>query len=228
MKQIRIAPSILSADLLQLEAQVKLVEKSGADLIHVDIMDGHFVPNITFGPVIVKTLRKITTLPLDVHLMITNVDQYIPEFAKAGADFLTIHQEAGPHLHRSLQLIRDLGVKTGVALNPGTSLTTIEPLLADLDLVLLMTVNPGFGGQSYIPLVSPKIEQLAGLKKKHGYRLAIEVDGGINPDTIREATKAGAEILVAGNAIFNQDDIQAACRILKEIAEKTISDVRQV
>ncbi len=224
MNKIKIAPSVLSADLLKLKDQIESVEKNEAELIHLDIMDGHFVPNITFGPVIVSTLQRITDLPLDVHLMIMNADNYIPQFARAGADYITVHQEAGPHLHRSIQLIKEQGVKAGVALNPATDLSTIEPMLADLDLVLLMTVNPGFGAQTFIPLVLDKISKLSELKKKNSYNLEIEVDGGINMDTVPDVVKAGAEVLVAGNAIFGNEDPGKVCRQLKSIAGRTLEE----
>lgn len=224
MNKIKIAPSVLSADLLKLKDQIESVEKNEADLIHLDIMDGHFVPNITFGPVIVSTLQRITDLPLDVHLMIMNADNYIPQFARAGADYITVHQEAGPHLHRSIQLIKEQGVKAGVALNPATDLSTIEPMLPDLDLVLLMTVNPGFGGQTFIPLVLDKISKLSELKKKNNYNFEIEVDGGINMDTVPDVVRAGGEVLVAGNAIFGNEDPGKACRQLKSIAGRTLEE----
>lgn len=224
MNKIKIAPSVLSADLLKLKDQIKSVEKNEAELIHLDIMDGHFVPNITFGSVIVSTLQRITDLPLDVHLMIMNADNYIPQFARAGADYITVHQEAGPHLHQSIQLIKEQGVKAGVALNPATDLSTIEPMLPDLDLVLLMTVNPGFGGQTFITLVLDKISKLSELKKKNNYNLEIEVDGGINMDTVPDVVRAGAEVLVAGNAIFGNEDPGKACRQLKSIAGRTLEE----
>lgn len=224
MNKIKIAPSVLSADLLKLKDQIESIEKNEAELIHLDIMDGHFVPNITFGPVIVSTLQRITDLPLDVHLMIMNADNYIPQFARAGADYITVHQEAGPHLHRSIQLIKEQGVKAGVALNPATDLSTIEPMLPDLDLVLLMTVNPGFGGQTFITLVLDKISKLSELKKKNNYNLEIEVDGGINMDTVPDVVRAGAEVLVAGNAIFGNEDPGKACRQLKSIAGRTLEE----
>ncbi len=222
MNKVFIAPSILSADLLKLEEQIKAVEERGADYIHVDIMDGHFVPNITFGPVIVSTLKRITDLPLDVHLMIYNVDQYIPQFAKAGADIITIHQEAGPHLHRSLQLIKSMNVKAGVSLNPATDNSSISAVLNEVDLVLLMTVNPGFGGQSYISTVTEKLERLSATKKDKNYSFLIEVDGGIKAETIPEVVKAGAEVLVAGNAIFAQSDPGIACEKLKKMANDAL------
>ena len=222
MNQVKIAPSVLSADLIKLKEQINSVEENEADLIHLDIMDGHFVPNITFGPVIVSTLKRITDLPLDVHLMIMNADTFIPKFAEAGADYITVHQEVAPHLHRSIHLIKEHGVKAGIALNPATDIATIEPVLPDLDLVLLMTVNPGFGGQTFITLVLDKIARLAELKKKHNFNFEIEVDGGINTETVPQVVRAGAEILVAGIAIFGNEDPGKACRQLKLIAENTL------
>jgi len=222
MSQIKLAPSVLSADLLMLREQIKSVEANEADLIHLDIMDGHFVPNITFGPVIVSTLKRITDLPLDVHLMIMNADTYIPKFADAGADYITVHQEAELHLHRSIHLIKEHGVKAGIALNPATDISTIEPLLPDLDLVLLMTVNPGFGGQTFISLVLDKIVKLAELKNKYNFGFEIEVDGGINTETVPQVVQAGAEILVAGIAIFGDENPGKACRQLKMIAGNTL------
>jgi ribulose-phosphate 3-epimerase len=222
MSKIKIAPSVLSADLLKIREQINSVEKNDADMIHLDIMDGNFVPNITFGPVIVSTVKRITNLPLDVHLMIKNADKYIVQFARVGATYITVHQEACPHLHRSVHLIKEQGVKAGVALNPATNLSTIEPMLPDLDLVLLMTVNPGFGGQSFIPLVLDKIKRLAKIKEQYNYHLEIEVDGGINNETIPKVVKAGAEVLVAGNAIFGEDDPGKACLQLKSIAGQTL------
>jgi ribulose-phosphate 3-epimerase len=222
MSRIKIAPSVLSADLLKLKDQIASVEKSKADIIHLDIMDGNFVPNITFGPVIVSTIRRITDLPLDVHLMIVNADNYIPHFAKAGASYITVHQEASPHLHRSIHLIKEQGVKAGIALNPATDLSTIKPMLQEFDLVLLMTVNPGFGGQSFIPLVLDKIKKLAEIKRENNYHFEIEVDGGINTDTVPDVVQAGAEVLVAGNAIFGKEDPGEACLQLKTIAGRTL------
>jgi len=215
---IKLAPSILSADLLKLEEQIKVVEENGADYIHVDIMDGHFVPNITFGPIIVKTLKKITNLPMDVHLMISEPDKYIKEFADAGSDIITVHQETCMHLHRTIQLIKDNGAKAGVSLNPATEVSTITTLASDLDLVLLMTVNPGFGGQKFIDSVLDKIKELKNLKDKNKYKFEIEVDGGVNPETAKLVAKAGAEVLVAGSAIFKQPDIGKACHDIKNAA----------
>jgi len=222
MGKVKIAPSVLSADLLKLKEQIESVEKNGADMIHLDIMDGNYVPNITFGPVIVSTVKRITQLPLDVHLMIMNADNFISDFANAGASYITVHQEACTHLHRTIHLIKENGAKAGVSLNPATDLSTIEPMLPDFDLVLLMTVNPGFGGQSFISLVLDKIKRLAEIKRKNGYQFEIEVDGGINTDTVSRVVKAGAEVLVAGDAIFGQKDPGKACSTLKNIAGQTL------
>ncbi|HEU4963081.1 MAG TPA: ribulose-phosphate 3-epimerase [Bacilli bacterium] len=213
---IRIAPSILSADFSKLGEEIRDVEARGADWIHVDVMDGHFVPNITIGPLIVKAIRPQTELPLDVHLMIEEPDRYIPEFAKAGADLLTVHVEATRHLHRTLQLIRAQGVKAAVALNPHTPLAMIEHVLTDLDMVLLMTVNPGFGGQKFIENVVPKISALRQMLDAQGLQhVEIEVDGGINSDTSRLVREAGANVLVAGNAIYNAPDRSEAIRQIR-------------
>lgn len=206
----KIAPSILSADFAKLGAEIREVENGGADYIHVDVMDGHFVPNITIGPLIVEAIRPITTLPLDVHLMIENPDLYIADFAKAGADIITVHQEACPHLHRTLQLIKDQGVKSGVVINPATPVSLIEEVLPLVDMVLVMTVNPGFGGQSFIHEAVPKIKQLDELRKANNYTYEIEIDGGVNVDTAKLCTDAGADVLVAGSAVFNKADRAAA------------------
>jgi ribulose-phosphate 3-epimerase len=221
MKKVYLAPSILSADLLFLQEQIQLVEKNGADFIHVDIMDGHFVPNITFGPVIVSVLKRITKLPLDVHLMISEPDKYTEQFATAGANYLTVHAENNIHLHRTIQNIKEYGVKVGLALNPATPLYPIEPILGEVDLVLAMTVNPGFGGQKFIDLVLNKVSALVEIKKKNNFRFLIEVDGGINNQTAPIVVKAGAEVLVAGDAVFGQNDIAGSCRMLKKAAEDT-------
>ncbi|GED70394.1 ribulose-phosphate 3-epimerase [Brevibacillus reuszeri] len=204
---VKIAPSILSADFARLGDEIRDVEKGGADWIHVDVMDGHFVPNITIGPLIVDAIRPVTKLPLDVHLMIEEPDQYIPQFAKSGADWITVHQEACRHLHRTLYLIKEQGVKAGVVLNPATPLVTIEDVLPDLDMVLLMTVNPGFGGQKFIHNVVPKIKELRRMLDERGHsHVEIEIDGGVNAETARLCTEAGATVLVAGSAVFNQAD----------------------
>ena len=212
---VKIAPSILSADFSKLGEEISDVEKGGAELIHVDVMDGHFVPNITIGPLVVESIRPITKLPLDVHLMIENPDQYIESFAKAGADYITVHVEACRHLHRTIQLIKTFGVKAGVVLNPATPVQLIEPILEELDIVLLMSVNPGFGGQKFIPSVLSKIKQVRDLAKQKGVQLEIEVDGGVNEQTARLCIEAGATILVAGSAVYNQEDRGKAISILK-------------
>ncbi|ARK31046.1 ribulose-phosphate 3-epimerase [Halalkalibacter krulwichiae] len=203
---IKIAPSILSADFSKLGEDIKDVELGGADYIHVDVMDGHFVPNITIGPLVVEAIRPITTLPLDVHLMIENPDTYIPQFAKAGADIISVHVEACRHLHRTIHLIKDEGVKAGVVLNPATPVEVLEPIIDDVDLVLLMTVNPGFGGQRFIKSVLPKIKQVATLVKERGLSVEIEVDGGVNNETAKQCIEAGANVLVAGSAIYGKND----------------------
>ncbi|GGE65882.1 ribulose-phosphate 3-epimerase [Priestia taiwanensis] len=203
---IKIAPSILSADFAKLGEEIKDVERGGADYIHVDVMDGHFVPNITIGPLIVDAIRPVTKLPLDVHLMIENPDRYIPEFVTAGADIITVHVEACPHLHRTIQLIKSLGVKAGVVLNPATPVSAIEHVLEDIDMVLLMTVNPGFGGQKFIHSVLPKITQVATMVRERNLDVEIEVDGGVNEETARLCVEAGANVLVAGSAVYNKED----------------------
>ncbi len=203
---VKIAPSILSADFAKLGQEIKDVELGGADYIHIDVMDGHFVPNITIGPLIVNAVRPITQLPLDVHLMIENPDQYIEDFAKAGADYITVHVEACKHLHRTIQLIKGQGVKAGVVLNPATPLDSIKHVLPDIDMVLLMTVNPGFGGQKFISSVIPKIKDLAQMITSLGLPIEIEVDGGVNEQTAKLCIEAGATVLVAGSAVFNQED----------------------
>ena len=199
---IRIAASILSADFARLGAEVEAVSAAGADLIHVDIMDGHFVPNMTIGPPIVKALKPHAKLPLDVHLMISPADPFVEAFAEAGADGITVHPEAGPHIHRTLQFIRALGKKPGIALNPGTPIDHIDPVLDLLDLILIMTVNPGFGGQSFIVSQIRKIEAAANRIAKTGRNIALEVDGGITPETAKQVISAGANVLVAGTAVF--------------------------
>ncbi len=212
----KIAPSILSADFAKLGEEVKAVEKAGADYIHVDVMDGHFVPNITIGPLVVEGVKKETALPLDVHLMIENPDMYINDFAKAGADIITVHVEAVNHLHRSIQLIRDAGCKAGVSLNPATPLETIEYVLEDIDMVLIMSVNPGFGGQKFIRSTLPKIKKLREMINEKGLNVDIEVDGGVNASTIADVSAAGANIFVAGSAVFNKEDYAEAIKAIKD------------
>lgn len=210
-----IAPSILSADFSRLGQEIKDVETAGADWIHVDVMDGHFVPNITMGPIIVEAVRKSTTLPVDVHLMIENPDQYVSDFALAGADYISVQVEACVHLHRSIHLIKDLGKKAGAVLNPATPLTAIDWVLDDLDYVLIMTVNPGFGGQKFIQNSIAKIQTLRTMIDTKGYHALIQVDGGVNRNTVETVINAGAQVLVAGSAIFGTEDYQAAIEILK-------------
>jgi ribulose-phosphate 3-epimerase len=220
MTHPKIAPSILSADFARLGAHVKEAEMAGVDYIHVDVMDGHFVPNITIGPLIVKALRPVTALPLDVHLMIKQPERYLADFAEAGADILTVHVETCPHLHRTIQHIKELGVKAGVTLNPATPLVTLEEVLPEVDQVLIMSVNPGFGGQSYIPGSTAKIARLRAMLDAINSPAELEVDGGINTTTVKEIVAAGATVLVAGSAIFNQrasvaDNVQqlrASCK----------------
>jgi ribulose-phosphate 3-epimerase len=212
----KIAPSILSADFTRLGEEIRAVEQAGADYIHIDVMDGHFVPNITIGPFIVEAVRRVTTLPLDVHLMILNPDQFIDDFAKAGADLITVHVEAVAHLHRSIQYIRKAGAKPGVSLNPATPLDTLEYVLEDLDMVLIMTVNPGFGGQAFIPEVVPKIRRLKEMLDERGLKVDIEVDGGIGPETIGLVSSAGGNVFVAGSAIFHSDDYAATIKQMRD------------
>jgi ribulose-phosphate 3-epimerase len=219
---IKIAPSILAANFSKLADEVKEVEAAGAKLIHIDVMDGHFVPNITMGPIVVEALRPVTNLPLDVHLMIENPDQYIEDFAKAGADYITVHVEACRHLHRTIQLIRSHGVKPGVVLNPHTPIETIQHILEDIDMVLFMTVNPGFGGQKFIHSVVPKIEQLSTIIKEKGLNVEIEIDGGINAETIIPCAKAGATIFVAGSAIYGKEDRSKALQEIQLAGEQAI------
>ena len=212
---IKIAPSILSADFAKLGEEIKDVERGGADYIHVDVMDGHFVPNITIGPLIVEAIRPVTKLPLDVHLMIENPDLYIESFVNAGADYITVHVEACKHLHRTIGLIKSLGVKAGVVLNPATPVNTIQHVIKDIDMVLLMSVNPGFGGQSFIPEVLPKIREVKAMAEQFNPTLEIEIDGGVNEETAKLCIEAGANVLVAGSAIYNKSDRKAAIAAIR-------------
>jgi ribulose-phosphate 3-epimerase len=225
-KLIELAPSILSADFAHLAEQIRSAAEGGGTVIHVDIMDGHFVPNITIGPPVVKSLRKATGLPLDCHLMIENPDQYIPEFAEAGADWISVHQEACVHLNRTLHLIKSHDCHAGVVINPATPVETLSEVLDLADYVLVMSVNPGFGGQKFIPGAVHKIRRLADLRAQRGLGYRIEVDGGITLDTVSEVVRAGAEILVAGNAVFGQGDPTTNARgLLKVATEATLQKV---
>ncbi len=212
-----IAPSILSADFSRLGEEIRTVEAAGADWIHIDVMDGHFVPNITMGPLVVEAVRRVTKLPLDVHLMIETPDRYIADFARAGADLIAVQVETCVHLHRSVQLIREAGVRPGVALNPATPLATIEWVLADVDFVLVMSVNPGFGGQQFIPSSLEKIAQLRMMIQTRGLSTLIQVDGGVNAGTIAAVAAAGADVFVAGSAIFGSPDYAATIDSLRRL-----------
>lgn len=214
----RIAPSILSADFSRLGEEIAAVEQAGADWIHIDVMDGRFVPNITIGPAVVGHLRKCTGLPFDVHLMIEEPERYVDAFAAAGSDFLTVHAEASRHLHRTLSLIREKGVRPGVSINPASPLALVEEILPEVDLLLVMTVNPGFGGQKFIESVLPKIERARDLIARIAPRVILEVDGGITPENIGRVSAAGAEVFVAGAAVFGGGDYGEAIRRLKQSA----------
>jgi ribulose-phosphate 3-epimerase len=215
---IRIAPSLLSADFGRLADEVRAVEAAGADVIHVDVMDGRFVPNLTIGPLVVEAVRKVTRLPIDAHLMIVEPERYVEAFARAGADIVSVHAEVSPHLHRTLQAIRGAGARPALALNPSTGLETIEYVLGDCEMVLLMTVNPGFGGQRYIEAVTGKIRRLRAMAESRGLALDIEVDGGVKPGTAAQVAAAGANVLVAGTAVFGQKDYGAAIRAIRDEA----------
>jgi ribulose-phosphate 3-epimerase len=217
---IRIAPSILSADFGRLAEEVRAAEAAGADWIHVDVMDGRFVPNITIGPLVVEAVRKVTALPIDAHLMIVEPERYVEAFARAGADVISVHAEASPHLHRTLQAIRAAGAKPAVALNPATGLEAVEYVLGDCEMVLLMTVNPGFGGQKYIEACTDKVRRLRALAEARGQALEIQVDGGIKADTIGPVAAAGANVFVAGTAVYGQQDYRRAIADLRGAAER--------
>jgi ribulose-phosphate 3-epimerase len=221
-----IAPSILSADFARLADEVAAVERAGADLLHVDVMDGHFVPNLTVGPPIVEALKKVTKLPLDVHLMITNADAFIQEFAEAGADYLTVHVEACPHLHRTVQSIKERGVKAGVTLNPATPIASLQEILPDVDLVLIMSVNPGFGGQKFIPSALNKVAAARAMLDRIHSRALLEVDGGIKAENAAQVVAAGATVLVAGSAIFSQRDYAGTIAALRAAGGTAASAAR--
>jgi len=213
---VKIAPSILSADFSRLGDEIRDAVSAGADLIHIDVMDGHFVPNITVGPLVVKAIKKVSTVPLDVHLMIDEPERYLKTFADSGADLITVHAEVCTHLHRVIQTIGESGIKAGVAVNPSTPLCNIEFILPFIDVVLLMSVNPGFGGQRFIPQIIPKVKELARMIEENGYNISIEVDGGITSDNCVDVVSAGAEILVMGNAFYGSDDYHAVIRSVRE------------
>jgi len=213
---IKIAPSILSANFIKLGEEIKAAEEAGVDMLHIDIMDGHFVPNITIGPFIVESIRQVTSLPLDVHLMIEEPDTYLRDFIKAGADYVTVHLEASVHLHRTVQLIKETGVKAGVSLNPATPVWSLEHILPDIHLVLLMSVNPGFGGQKFIPQAIDKIRILKKFIEEKGLTTLIEVDGGINIDNAKDVASAGADILVMGSAFFHSGNYKEIMKRVKE------------
>lgn len=214
---VKIAASILSADFSRLGEEIRDAEKAGADMIHIDVMDGHFVPNITVGPPVVEAIKKVTSIPLDVHLMIEEPDRFIREFIRAGADLLTVHVEASPHLHRTVHWIKESGVKVGVSLNPATPIGSLDHIMPDLDMVLVMSVNPGFGGQEFIPRTLGKIKALREIIREEGYKTEIEVDGGINVNNVGLVAKAGVDVLVMGNAFFNSKKYG---EVVKEVRER--------
>lgn len=219
MLEIQFAPSILSADFTRLGEEITAVDKAGAEVIHIDVMDGHFVPNITIGPLVVKAVRRVTKKALDVHLMISDADRYVESFAEAGADWITVHVEACTHVHRTISRIKELGKKAGAVLNPATPLSTLDYILEDLDLVMLMSVNPGFGGQSFIESTLGKIDSLKNRIDRLGLEVGIEVDGGVSPDSIERVAEAGANIFVAGSAIYGCDDYMSVIAEMRKLAE---------
>jgi ribulose-phosphate 3-epimerase len=224
---MKLAPSILSADFSRLGEEVAAVTAAGADYIHVDVMDGHFVPNITIGPLVVEAVRRSTHLPLDVHLMIDDPDRYLHDFVEAGADMIGVHVEVLPHLHRTLQQIKELGVQTTVTLNPATPLAAVEHILDLVDKVLIMTVNPGFGGQTFIEAMIPKIEAMREMIEQNGLPIELEVDGGINSTTIGRVARAGADVFVAGSAVFSTSDYGETLRLFREKIKEALSSSKQ-
>jgi ribulose-phosphate 3-epimerase len=218
MPKLLVAPSILTADFARLGEQIREAEAAGVDWIHLDVMDGRFVPNLTFGPLVVEAIRKVTKLPLDAHLMIVEPERYLADFARAGADWITVHFEATPHVHRAVQQVRELGKKAGLAINPGTPLEALLPLLPELDLALLMSVNPGFGGQKYIAASTERIRRLSGLRQHLNPTCLIQVDGGVKPENVAEVFRAGADVVVVGSALFNN-------RPVAENMEKLMGEV---
>jgi ribulose-phosphate 3-epimerase len=217
MSMIKISPSILSADFSRLADEIKAAEEAGAHMLHIDVMDGRFVPNITIGPSVVESLRKVTKLPLDVHLMIDDPDRYLSDFISAGADILTVHLEAAVHLHRSIQSIKERSIKAGVSINPATPVWTLEEIIHDVDMVLLMSVNPGFGGQEFIPYTLNKLKKLKTMITDSGLPVLIEVDGGVRPDNVKEVADAGADILVMGSAFFRSGDYKATMKEINRV-----------
>ncbi|MFN4071021.1 MAG: ribulose-phosphate 3-epimerase [Thermus caldifontis] len=214
---LKFAPSILTADLARLKEQIAEAEAAGVDWIHLDVMDGMFVPNLTFGPLLVEAVRRVTSLPLDVHLMIVQPERYLEDFARAGADVITVHFEATPHAHRAVQKVKELGKKAGLAINPATPLEAFEPLLPELDLALLMSVNPGFGGQRYIPTATERLRRLKAMRDRLNPACLLEVDGGVNRETVAEVYRAGADVAVAGSALFNGRPVADNLKELKEV-----------
>ncbi len=222
---MRFAPSILTADLSRLKEVIGEAEAAGVDWIHLDVMDGVFVPNLTFGPILVEAVRRVTRLPLDVHLMIVNPERYLEDFARAGADVITVHFEATPHAHRAVQKVKELGKKAGLAINPATPLSAFEALLPELDLALLMSVNPGFGGQKYIPQSTERLRRLKAMRDALNPACLIEVDGGVNQTTVGEVYLAGADVAVAGSALFNDKPVRENLKALKEVLKRATGQV---